>query len=67
MTTGGAIMNQQVMPQNPKLAFAYVPYQEFKNLFSTNEALWKGTIFKELDIPFSKYRDNPVMNPFKKI
>ena len=55
------------MPQNPQLAFAYVPYQEFKNLFSTSEALWKGTIFKELDIPFSKYRDNPVMNPFKKI
>ncbi len=59
-------MNIPVMPQNPHLAFAYVPFQEFKNLYSTNDALWRGTLFKDLDIPFSTYRENPIMNPFKK-
>ncbi|MBQ4528914.1 MAG: spore coat associated protein CotJA [Clostridia bacterium] len=55
------------MPENPHLAFAYVPFQEFKNLYSTDKALWRGTIFKELDIPFETYKDNPIMNPFIKL
>lgn len=31
-----------------KLAQAYVPYQEYRNLYNVNEALYKGTIFKDL-------------------
>ena len=54
------------MPDKPHLAFAYVPYQEFKDVYPTDKALWRGTIFKELDIPFETYRDNPIMNPFIK-
>ena len=57
--------NIDFMPQYPKLAFAYVPYQKFENLYTEDEALWRGTIFKELNVPFSEYADNPVMNPFK--
>ena len=55
-----------VMPENPQLASAYVPFQQYKNLYSTENALKRGTIFKDLDIPFDTYKDNPVMNPFIK-
>ncbi len=53
------------MPEHPMYAFAYVPYQKFENLYQDNEALWHGTIFKDLDIPFEAYAQNPIMNPFK--
>lgn len=34
------------------LAMAYVPNQEFKDLFEPCEALKHGTMFKELNLPF---------------
>ena len=34
------------------LAMAYVPWQEWQNLYSAETALCKGTIFKDLDKPF---------------
>lgn len=52
------------MPNNANLAFAYVPFQEYKNIYSPEKALCKGTIFKDLDIPFESYKNNPIMNPF---
>lgn len=57
-------MNMPFMTENVRLGFAYVPYQEFKDLYDNEEALKRGTIFKELDIPFSEYAENPIMNPF---
>lgn len=57
--------NIEFMPQNPRYAFAYVPYQKFENLYNTNDALWCGTLFKDLYMPFSEYANNPIMNPFK--
>ena len=36
------------MPENPRYAFAYVPFQQYGNLYPTNNALYKGTIFKDL-------------------
>lgn len=57
--------NIEFMPSNPMYAFAYVPYQRFENLYSANEALWHGTLFKDLYMPFSCYANNPIMNPFK--
>ena len=63
---GGESMKTPNMPLNPHLAFAYVPYQDFKNLYTTDKALWRGTMFKDLDIPFSTYKNNPIMNPFIK-
>ena len=57
--------NIEFMPQNPRYAFAYVPYQKYENLYSTNDALWCGTLFKDLYMPFSDYANNPIMNPFK--
>ncbi len=34
------------------LAMAYVPYQEFEELYSDEEALYNGTLFKKLNLPF---------------
>ena len=34
------------------LAMAYVPWQEWQNLYSAEKALCRGTIFEELDKPF---------------
>ncbi len=34
------------------LAMAYVPYQEFEELYSDSEALYNGTLFKKLNLPF---------------
>ena len=54
------------IPKNPKLAFAYVPFQAYGNVYPAENALVHGTIFKELNIPFPQYKDNPLMNPYKK-
>lgn len=34
------------------LAMAYVPWQKFCNLYDECEAIYKGTIFRELDLHF---------------
>lgn len=34
------------------IAMAYVPWQEWRNLYSAEKALCRGTIFEELDKPF---------------
>ncbi len=36
----------------PSLAMAYVPMQQFRNLYDQDDAFQVGTIFKELDLPF---------------
>ena len=36
----------------PSLAMAYVPIQEFRDLYDPDYALQVGTLFKELDLPF---------------
>lgn len=38
--------------KNYPLAMVYSPLQEFENLFDTELALEKGTLFSELDLPF---------------
>lgn len=34
------------------LAMAYIPWQEWQNLYDADQGLHKGTIFSELDKPF---------------
>lgn len=58
-------MNIPFMPEDPRLGFAYVPFQKYENLYDIRKGLQQGTIFKDLDIPFEQYSSNPVMNPFK--
>lgn len=41
-----------VMPANPLLANAYVPYQEVEEVFTPMEALEHGTAFPELVSPY---------------
>ena len=36
----------------PSLAMAYVPVQQFRDLYDADYALQIGTIFRELDLPF---------------
>jgi len=58
-------MPTTMLIENPLPAFAYVAFQEFKNLYPTDKALKNGTLFKDLNVPFEKYKDNPIMSPFK--
>ena len=57
--------SQPCAADNMYLGFAYVPCQKFENLYDTNKALYHGTIFKDLYIPFECYKGNAIMNPFK--
>lgn len=34
------------------LAMSYVPWQQWRNIYEPSKALWVGTIFQELDLPF---------------
>ena len=34
------------------LAMAYIPWQKFRNLYAPEVGYKKGTIFRELDLPF---------------
>ena len=59
-------MNIPVMPENPRLAFSYVPYQKkLGEMYSKSEALNKGTLFKDLYWPFEEYCNMKIMNPYK--
>lgn len=40
------------------LAMAYVPWQPWCNLYSTEQALNKGTLFQDLDMDFAGRRCN---------
>jgi len=40
------------------LAMAYVPWQEYANLYSVSQAVRKGTLFAELDLDFLGRRCN---------
>lgn len=39
----------------PSLAMVYSPFQEFENLYEPEEALTRGSLFVDLDLPFEAY------------
>ena len=41
-------------PASTPLAMAYVPFQQWGETYGDDEALSRGTLFPELDLPFSK-------------
>ena len=43
-----------VMPPMLAEAMAYVPFQQYKNIYKNEEGFLRGTIFPELDKPFLK-------------
>lgn len=50
-----------VMPDNPKLANAYVPYQYADDLLCPKDSLENGTTFPELVSPYSKNQSQCVL------
>lgn len=42
------------LPQKMPLAMAYVPFQQWGEVYDDSEALDRGTLFPELDLPFEK-------------
>lgn len=42
-------------PENVSLAMAYVPYQNWENIYDVENGFSAGTIFADLDKPFSGY------------
>ena len=43
------------LPNNPVVAMAYVPFQQYdsKNIYAAEEGFRQGTIFPDLDKPFT--------------
>ena len=43
------------LPKDPVVAMAYVPFQQYnsKNIYSAEEGFRQGTIFPDLDKPFT--------------
>ena len=41
-------------PKNTPLAMAYMPFQQWGETYGDDEALSRGTLFPDLDLPFSK-------------
>lgn len=39
------------------IAMAYVPWQQWRMIYDPKEALKRGTIFKELDLPFEAAKE----------
>ena len=48
----GSYYSMDALGQFP-IAMAYVPWQEWCNIYPAERALCRGTIFEELDKPFS--------------
>jgi len=48
--------NRNPVKENLALAMAYVPMQCLKNAYSLEEALMQGTLFPELNKPFTGVR-----------
>lgn len=40
-------------PKNTPLAMAYVPFQQWGDTYDDDKALSRGTLFPDLDLPFS--------------
>ena len=42
----------------PRLAYPYVPAQQFINRYSDQDAIIRGTLFPELDLPFHDFENH---------
>lgn len=48
---------EETMPMNRPLAMVYAEEQKFRNIYDTRSAIGRGTIFKELDMPFLGHKE----------
>lgn len=53
-TSNGMNGNSSRFPAHTPLAMAYVPFQQWGEVYPEDEALKRGTLFPELDFPFMK-------------
>lgn len=44
-------------PKSTPLAMAYVPFQQWNDTYDDDKAFARGTLFPELDLPFSRGGD----------
>ncbi len=51
-TEKGCTANPSPFPKNTPVAMAYVPYQQWGQVYPAESGLERGTIFPELDKPF---------------
>ena len=52
------ISSDSRFPERTPLAMAYVPFQQWREVYSEDDALRKGTLFPQLDLPFKRGGDN---------
>ena len=48
---------KSLFPSKTPLAMAYVPYQQWKKTYKSEQGFERGTVFPELDYPFSAEED----------
>ncbi len=48
-------MNEELEIMEFKVGYAYVPMQKMRDTYSPLEALKRGTLFPELDLPLGVY------------
>lgn len=48
--------NMSEFPDETPLGMAYVPFQQWGDIYSLEDAFDKGTIFPQLDFPFYCYK-----------
>ncbi|GEM_PF-447348 len=46
--------DNSAMPEHPRLAMAYVPWQQWGDTMDSDSALEFGTLFKDLVFPFER-------------
>lgn len=61
----GPSISIPVMPDAPRLAHTYVPYQVYMGILPAMEGLKKGTVFQELYQPYIEKREGPWMKSNK--
>ena len=47
------------LPENPVVAMAYVPFQQYNTVYPAEQGFDNGTIFPELNKPFYGRRGEP--------
>ena len=53
-----AACNKEIVLRDFPVAMAYVPWQDYGNIYAPPQALKNGTIFRELDLDFAERRCN---------
>lgn len=48
----GKVKDPSPLPSDPTVAMAYVPFQQWGEIYESSKGLERGTIFPDLDKPF---------------